>query len=150
MSNPSKKVNHEVSGDWRNDTTNNFRSPTYAAGVHTYSKHPGHLLQTLRPPTPNTQATYSKHLGNLLQTLRPPTPNTQATYSKHLGHPLQIPRPPTPNTQATYPNLGHQLQTPRPPIGAPVPSKELCVRDEATFSNHPCVIFVNNIEGTLC
>ena len=47
VSNPSKKVKHEVSGDWRNDTTNNFRSPTYAAGVHTYSKHPGHLLQTL-------------------------------------------------------------------------------------------------------
>ena len=36
--------------------------------------------------------------GHLLQTLRPPTPNTQATYSKHLGHPLQTPRPPTPNT----------------------------------------------------
>ena len=68
VSNPSKKVNHEVSGDWRNDTTNNFRSPTYAAGVHTNSKHPGHpsghqflaknYVCGMRPPSPTTHASF--------------------------------------------------------------------------------------------
>ena len=71
-------------------------------------------------PTPNTKATYSKHPGHLLQTPRPPTP-TWATNSKHPGHPsghqflaknyvcrMRPPSPtthaPTPNTQATYSN----------------------------------------------
>ena len=83
-------------------------------------------------PTPNTKATYSKHPGHLLQTLRPPTPNTQATYSKHPGHLPQL-GPPTPNTQATYSkHPGHLPHLPR------------------VFIYHIIVIFVNNIEGTLC
>ena len=51
------------------------------------SQHPGHLPQTPRPPTPNTQATYSKHPGLAKSYLSTPR-----------GHLLQTPRPPTPPT----------------------------------------------------